>query len=181
MKKFKDIARSVFQATTAGSRLQGNAVFRGGAICLAVAYLGYVSFFLGLSAEAGTAQVPEVPEPMPELSEGVNDVASVDFLQMADWHLFGRASDNDQIGTVSQTQLQLKLLGVFLVSKTPESAYAIIQAEDGVQKKFRQGEALPGGAMLKTIEISKVVLLHDNRQELLLLQRSGADSKAITE
>lgn len=182
MMKFKDVSRLDFEFKTLAAGLQGIALFRVSAMLLSIAYLSYVVFFVVMTGEAEAEQNLPSQSSMSEAPETAIDIPAPDFLQIADWHLFGQAPNNDQTDpTVSQTQLQLKLLGVFLLSRTSEYAYAIIQTEDGQQKKYRPGEDLPGGATLKTIERSRVVLLHDNRQEFLALQTNGAVPHAITE
>jgi type II secretory pathway component PulC len=175
MMKFTDVSRWVLDLRTAGNALQGIATF------LAAGYLSYVLFMV-FAGSSGTEGVEELPVASPVNSEASADNPKPDLLQIADWHLFGQAVSHDQAnGGVAESRLQLKLLGVFLLSQAPENAYAIIQAEDGQQKKYRPGDELPGGATLRSIEHLRILLSHDNRQEFLALQRNSAGSSATTE
>ncbi|OAI20948.1 hypothetical protein A1359_20030 [Methylomonas lenta] len=100
---------------------------------------------------------------------------SPDFLLISEWHLFGQAAENVAAASnISETQLNLRLLGVFWLNQSVENVYAIIQAEDGVQKKYQPGDELPGGVSVQAIRTSQVVLLHNNRQETLSLEKNNA-------
>lgn len=184
MMKFKDVSRLrlAFELKVAGADLQGIAFLRWAATFLAVAYFGYVLFFNVVTGVADAEQSAPFQSAEPANPEATNAPPPPDLLQIADWHLFGQSPSNDGADTaVSETQLQLKLLGVFLLSQDPENAYAILQTEDGQQKRYRPGDELPGGATLQAIEQMRVVLLHGNRQESLTLKRNSVGSPAITE
>jgi general secretion pathway protein C len=96
--------------------------------------------------------------------------------------LFGQAQEYPEAdAAVTQTRLQLKLLGVFTLSQAAETARVIIQAEDGAQKTYKTGDELPGGASLEGIDGKQVVLLHNGRRESLALQRHDAVSTGNAE
>lgn len=174
MMKFTDVSQLALDLRTAGNALQGIATF------LAVAYLSYVLFTV-FAGSSGIEPIEEIPSASPASIEAAAN-PKPDLMQIADWHLFGQAVSHDDANTgVAETQLQLKLLGVFLLLQAPKNAYAIIQAEDGQQKKYRPGDELPGGATLRSIEQMRVLLSHNNRQEFLALQRNSTGSSATTE
>ncbi len=104
---------------------------------------------------------------------GANADSVPDYLEIADWHLFGlnqTAGEETVAATLVETPLQLKLLGTFLVSDRPENRYAIIQSADGLQQKYREGEALPEDAVLQHVEKTRVVLKHLQRLESLAFE-----------
>jgi len=182
MMKFKELSRFTFQLKVTGAGLPGMAFFRVLATFLASVYFSYVLFFVVSIGAADADQPTTLGSPVPAAIETSNVPPPPDLLQIADWHLFGRSANGQQASTsVSETQLQLKLLGVFLFSQAPENTSVIIQADDGQQKKYRPGEELPGGAILKTVEHSRVVIEHNNRQEFLALERNKAALPATTE
>lgn len=107
---------------------------------------------------------PAVPAASPEAD------SPPDYLEIADWHLFGQpeaAAAQDSTAALASTPLPLKLLGTFLLAGAPENSYAIIQAGDGVQQKYRVGQALPEDAVLQGVEKTRVVLKHMQRLEAL--------------
>ena len=100
-----------------------------------------------------------------------------DFLLIQDWHLFGQPpSDAAQLsaqnGTPQETQLQIKLLGVFFQPDQKNASYAIIEADDKSQKKYRPGDELPGGITLQSIAKEQVILLRNNQRESLSMDRN---------
>lgn len=178
MMKIKELLRIAFQFKATEADVFRVATSHILATCLAIGYLSYVLFFLTLAVASDV----ERPEPFVPPLESAIDVPTLDFLQIGDWHLFGQALTNDSAETaVTETQLQLTLLGVFLLSHAPEAAGAIIQAEGGQQKKYRSGDELPGGASIQAIEKKRVVLFHNNRQEFLPLKRNSVGLPATTE
>lgn len=104
---------------------------------------------------------------MPAVLTGT-DLAA-DYLEIADWHLFGQGQRDVQASAtvLAATPLPLKLLGTFWLAGAPESSYAIIQAGDGLQQNYRIGAVLPEDATLQSIEKTRVVLKHLQRLEIL--------------
>ena len=146
----------------------------------AALYLSYVLFDLAFS---GNGQSVSADLPPAAKIQASSAPAPADPMQIADWHLFGlaEATDTASDAAVTETALQMKLLGVFLLSQPAGRAYAIIQEEGGQQKKYRPGDELPGGASLHAVEKNRVVLLHNHRQEYLALKRNSPDSATTTE
>jgi general secretion pathway protein C len=105
-----------------------------------------------------------------------NQLLSTDnYQQISEWHLFGQAevaTPNDT--EIVETQLQLKLLGTFVSSTLATAMSAVVQSDDGSQKKYKVGDTLPGGAVLEEIFTSRVLLSHNGRRESLALQRQDA-------
>lgn len=121
-------------------------------------------------------QLPGIHSPV-DANAGLQSVnldqsmASPDYLQMAEWQLMGEESMDIQVGqpadALTETPLQLKLLGTFFLSQQPQNSYAIIQSATGEQKKYRLGEPLQEGASLHAVEKSRVVLKHHQQLEYL--------------
>lgn len=97
------------------------------------------------------------------------------YLQISEWHLFGQAeAATVSTSAIMATQLQLKLLGTFVSSAATTAISAVIQSDDGSQKKYRIGDTLPGGAVLEEIFANRVLFTHNGRRESLALQRLDA-------
>lgn len=135
------------------------------AAVLSTLYLSWTILSWPLPAESLR---PVTDEQAPPLAAS-NAVAAPDFLEIADWHLFGQyeTSEPETAATLVETPLQLKLLGTFLLSGRSDGRYAIIQSADGLQQKYRVGEALPDEAVLQRVEKTRVVLKHLQRLESL--------------
>lgn len=108
--------------------------------------------------------------PVTDEQSAAADAGTVpDYLEIADWHLFGHDDtvERETADVLVETPLQLKLLGTFLLSGRTDGRYAIIQSADGTQQKYREGESLPEDAVLQRVEKSRVVLKHSQRLESL--------------
>jgi hypothetical protein len=110
------------------------------------------------------------------LDQDKAETKPMDFLVIKDWHLFGEpaaisAQHSEQHETPQETQQQLKLLGVFFLPDQKNASYAIIEADDHLQKKYRPGEELPGGSTLQSIAKEQVMLLRNNQRESLSMDR----------
>jgi type II secretory pathway component PulC len=104
---------------------------------------------------------------------------------MKNWHLFGQplVKDNkpfDGQHIPQETQLQLKLLGVFFLPDQQRNSYVIIQAQDQFQNKYRSGDELPDGTKIESISKARVILLRDNQRESLSMDRKGNEVKVKT-
>jgi general secretion pathway protein C len=140
---------------------------------LASIYLAYivVSPFLFTKFEHQQSDFQALPEQTtsePETVEGKKK----DFLEISHWHLLGQA-DLSSVpgGQLPETQLQLKLQGLLTVGKQNKQAHAIITSADQAQKTYKINDELPGGGTLHKIETDKVIILRDNQQETLTLER----------
>lgn len=104
----------------------------------------------------------------------------VDLTIIKDWHLFGQAPVSPEKdaavmvaegGKLPETQLQLKLLGVFFLQGQKNTGYAIIQSDGNQQKSYTPGDELPGGAALQSLASEQVVLKHNQQLESLSMDR----------
>jgi type II secretion system protein C len=141
---------------------------------LAMSYLSYVSipliFLAGSENEQTVFQTNPLQIAMPAQ---ISEEKPQDFLEISDWHLFGQADVAlaSPSGAVPETQLQLKLQGVLTTSEHYHNAHAIIETSKQIQKTYKINDELPGGATLKAIENDKIIILRNNRQESLSLER----------
>jgi general secretion pathway protein C len=157
-------------------------VFAGGfaLVCLLASIVGLFTsnssreIITAVKNDSVLANVDSAPEPQ----------SPMDLLQISTWHLFGESEANAPANlsdTPPETQLQLKLLGVFNLSNNPAATHAIIEADDQVQKTYRVNETLPGGAVLEAVENNKAILLVDNQRESLSLQKFNSESQPAVE
>lgn len=79
---------------------------------------------------------------------------------IANFHLFGQYQDN--INLLPQTTLQLTLEGIALAVTPDEKSRAIISS-NGSSKIYTVGQEVPGGATIKAINRTQVIL-EQNRQ-----------------
>ncbi|MBD9355722.1 type II secretion system protein N [Methylomonas albis] len=180
MMKFAGVSRFAFDWKAAEWRVSGGAYLPWFATALATAYL-LVALYFSLSAVALNADQSAAEAAAPARTETVAQNA-VDLLEIGTWHLFGQSLHSAAgTGSISETQLQLKLLGVLFLSKDTGNASGIIQADDGQQKKYRLGDELPGGAVLQAVEQDRVLLKHGERQESLLLKKDSVRVPTVTE
>jgi general secretion pathway protein C len=118
----------------------------------------------------------DLPPPAPfELSgsqaDGGRSTASI-----SQWRLFGNAAPGDSRTLAAQapeTALRLTLRGT-LSEDAPDGGIAIIADEHGVDRAYRVGDALPGGARLEAIHAGRVLLSRNGVDEALSLPRTTA-------
>lgn len=122
-------------------------------------------------ALAGPSWVEVVPPPaLPPVS------APVASGTVAQWHLFGREADSSAAQAQAQaraTPLRLTLRGT-LNTHLAQGGIAIIADEQGVERSYRVGDALPGQAQLIEIHAGQVRLLRDGMHETLALRPEQA-------
>lgn len=94
--------------------------------------------------------------------------------RIATLHLFGDATAVAQVtappAVMPETKLDLVLRGVLAV-KDKVRAQAIIAQPNGQEQSYGIGSPLPGGAVLKDITPTSVILLRNNQYETLSLPR----------
>ncbi len=108
-----------------------------------------------------------------------NDVSKsiqgADFATIGGWHFFGRMEATPvveaQPAPTPVTPLNLRLVGVFLTEQRADRALALIAEGTGVERSYRVGESLPGGARLDQVQRNSVVVSRNGQQEVLNLPR----------
>ncbi len=100
---------------------------------------------------------------------------------IAQWHLFGTAQagfDPRQLASdAPETALRLTLRGT-LSEDQPGGGIAIIADDQGVDRAFRVGDALPGDARLDAIYAGRVLLTRNGATEALSLPRAAEGAAA---
>ncbi len=152
-----------------------------------IASLGYLFYAVVSAMQAfSNPKLANSPafEPGP-LAQETMVTRQMDFMVIKDWHLFGQpettAAQNGGKNEIPQeTQLQLKLLGVLFLPNQKKTSYAIVEAEDHVQKKYRPGDAMPGGVTLESIAKGQVIILRNNQRESLSMDRDKTNLPAKT-
>ena len=145
------------------------------ALIPALAYLLYVAISIN-QASGNPKPLVNLFAESEQLDQEVIGEKQMDFLVIKDWHLFGQPASavtqmSDQNGVPRETQLQIKLLGVFFLTDQKNASYAIIEADDKSQKKYRPGDELSGGITLQSIAKEQVILLRNHQRESLSMDR----------
>jgi type II secretory pathway component PulC len=148
-------------------------------LLIALVYLVYV-----IAASINSIQQTPSDLVVEPIRQGVETAKqeAMDMTAIKDWHLFGQPPEQTLPGQglasgdnaiPQETKLQLKLLGVFFLpgQGNKKSSYAIIEAEDHVQKRYQSGDELPGSATLESIAQEQVILRHNQQNELLSMDR----------
>jgi type II secretory pathway component PulC len=181
MMKFAGFSRFAFDLKAAERGVVGGAYLQWLATALAAAYLLGV-LYVNLSVVLADVGQSPAEFAAPASTETAVQNPPMDLPEIGTWHLFGQSPESvSGKGAVAETQLQLKLLGIMFLSKDPENASGIIQADDGQQKKYRLGDQLPGGAVLQAVEADRVLLKHGERQESLLLKKDSVRAPSAAE
>lgn len=108
-------------------------------------------------------------------NDGSKSIQGADFSTISGWHLFGRTEATPVVETqpapTPVTPLNLRLVGVFLTEQRADRALALIAEGTGVERSYRVGESLPGGARLDQVQRNSVVVSRNGQQEVLNLPR----------
>ncbi len=94
---------------------------------------------------------------------------------IASQHLFGQVETGQPPPptpvAIPVTPLNLRLAGVFFAERGSRRALALIAEGNGLERGYRVGEALPGGARLEQIQRDHVLVSRSGRQEALYLPK----------
>lgn len=111
-------------------------------------------------------------------------VQRADVANIGAWHLFGRNEVPVPVAAppvpVAVAPLNLRLVGVFFAEQRADKALALIAEGTGVERGYRVGEALPGGARLEQVQRDHVVVSRGSQQEVLNLPRLEETQRAPT-
>lgn len=106
-----------------------------------------------------------------------SNLKQMDFTLIKDWHLFGQAvsiaaQNTGRNEEPKETELQLRLLGVFFLPSQPKTSYAIIETDGHTQKKYRLGDGVQSGITVHSILKEQVILLRNNVLESLSMKKT---------
>ena len=108
--------------------------------------------------------------------QGNPNTARLPIKAVVDLHLMGKAAPkpqpNTQIEKVTDTRLELILLGVFANSES-EYASALIAEKGKAGKHFYVGDEVTGGALLETVRADAVILKRNGRKEALRFDKNS--------
>jgi general secretion pathway protein C len=98
---------------------------------------------------------------------------------IAAWHLFGDAMQGAPRPTLQapETTLALELRGV-IAGEDPAGGFAFIAEPGRAARRYRVGEALPGGATLRAVYADRVLIERAGAEESLRLPRAQAAKSA---
>lgn len=98
--------------------------------------------------------------------------SGADYAEMAAWHLLAASGEptNAMDQELNATQLQLTLLGTWLLSEREQDRYAVIQTADGSQRRYRVGDEIVDGARLQAVEARRVIIRRGEVDEYLAFQ-----------
>ncbi len=105
-----------------------------------------------------------------------------DFSLISGFHLFGHpAVALSSAGLPAESTQALQLKGVLYLKDN--QAYAIIESAEHTQKNYQINDTLPGGAILQAIESHSIILVTNNGQESLALDKTkfGLDTATDTQ
>lgn len=112
-------------------------------------------------------------------AEPANSVGQIDYSTIAAWHLFGRMEASQPVvappSVIPATPLDLHLAGVFFIEQG--DSRALIAEGSSLERGYRIGDALPGGARLEQIQRDHVVVSRQGRQEVLNLPKLGTTAR----
>jgi general secretion pathway protein C len=101
------------------------------------------------------------------------DAPSADYLAIANAHIFGVPGTEpvvEQTTDAPDTSLNLKLRGA-IAANDPDYAHAIIADGKGNDNVYFVNDKLPGGAVLREIQVDRVILNRSGRLEALRLPK----------
>jgi general secretion pathway protein C len=166
-------ARPVFSRPDAWLRAVAVSVNAILVIALAHALAGLTAAILWsrlpLPVKAVTSALPD------PFSSEIAIAQPTDYAAISAWHLFGRMEAPQTVeappAPMPTTPLNLRLAGVFFVERGGDRALALIAEGNGMERGYRIGESLPGGARLDQIQRDSVVVSRGGRREVLNLPR----------
>jgi len=116
------------------------------------------------------------PAPRGSLAERANATVQppIDYAAIGAWHLFGRLEVGRPVAAppvaLPVTPLNLRLVGVFFVEQG-DRALALIAEGNSLERGYRIGEPLPGGALLEQIQRDRIIVSRNGRREVLNLPK----------
>lgn len=103
-----------------------------------------------------------------------------DFSLISGFHLFGHSAVvSSSAGLPAESTQALQLKGVLYLKDN--QAHAIIESAEHVQKNYRINDTLPGGAILQAIADHSVILVTNNGQESLSLDKTKIGPATVTQ
>ncbi len=147
-----------------------------GARLTSLALIALIAWFL-----ADTILTLTAPSERPQSTPRVASTPDLDESTLAEagglfgqWDETGNAMETSDSNDLEETNLPLKLIGVF-VSVVAQQSSAIIASGSGEGKQYLVGDRIPGNAVLESVEASSVMLRRGARLERLSFPQSESE------
>jgi len=115
------------------------------------------------------------PPPGTVAIDGATRRQPADVAAIRAWHLFGKLETSRPVTAppvvIPATPLNLRLVGIFFAERGGPWALALIADGSSLERGYRVGDELPGGARLERIERDQAVVSRNGREELLKLPK----------
>jgi general secretion pathway protein C len=115
--------------------------------------------------------------------EGSTSWQPADVAAIGAWHVFGKVANQRPVApppvVTPVTPLNLRLVGVFFTERGQGPALALIADGNSLERGYRIGDALPGGARLERIERDQVIVSRNGREELIKLPRLDDPNRPV--
>jgi len=99
------------------------------------------------------------------------------------WHLFGKLETGRPVAAppvaIPATPLNLRLVGIFFAERGGPWALALVADGNSLERGYRVGDELPGGARLERIERDQVVVSRNGREEVLKLPKLSESQRPV--
>ncbi len=153
---------------------------------LLVIALAYSLAALTVAMLTGRASSPTgITSPPPGVMaiDGATRRQPADVAAIRAWHLFGKL-ETSRPGAVPPvvipaTPLNLRLVGIFFAERGGPWALALIADGNSLERGYRVGDALPGGARLERIERDQAVVSRNGREEVLKLPKLDDPNRPV--
>ncbi len=130
---------------------------------------------LTMTVLSGQSSPVGTPAPVQSSADRASGIQPDAVAAIVGWHLFGRVETGQPPppvpAAIPVTPRNLRLAGVFFAERNNQHALALIAEGGGLERGYRVGESLPGGARLERIQRDHVLVSRNNRQEALYLPK----------
>lgn len=94
--------------------------------------------------------------------------------------LFGRYAEVDVSQELHQSMLDLQLIGIMYSAQAKQSQ-ALIRTASGEEQGYGVGDELPGGAVIKQIELDHVLIVYQGEVEVLNLPKTNLQFEPVSQ
>ena len=137
---------------------------------------------LTMAVLSGQSSPVGTPAPAQSSAHRANGIQPDADAVIAGWHLFGRVETGQPPppvpAAIPVTPLNLRLAGVFFAERSNQQALALIAEGGGLERGYRVGELLPGGARLEQVQRDHVLVSRNDQQEALYLPKLNESGRA---
>ncbi len=99
------------------------------------------------------------------------------------WHLFGKLETGRPVAAppvvIPATPLNLRLVGIFFAESGGPWALALVADGNSLERGYRVGDVLPGGARLERIDRDQVVVSRNGWEEVIQLPKLDNSNRPV--